>query len=77
LPSFRNGNNSNYHNKICQHLPLPLNQKLMHLSLPLRLSPPRVIQVRMQRRRSTMLTRRRCFKPMLLKSKLCKMNSNH
>jgi hypothetical protein len=29
------------------------------------------------RRRSTMLTRRRCFKPMSLKFKLYKMNSNH
>jgi hypothetical protein len=31
----------------------------------------------MLRRRSTMLTRGRCFKPMPFKFKLCKMNSNH
>jgi hypothetical protein len=77
LPSSRNGSNSNYHAKICQHFPLPLNQKPRHLNLPLMLSPPMVIPVRMLRRRSTMLTRRRCFKPMLLKFKLCKMNLNH
>jgi hypothetical protein len=62
---------------MCQHLLLPLNQKWKHLNLPLRLSPLRVIPVRMLRRRSTMLKRRRCFKPMLLKFKLCKMNLNH
>jgi hypothetical protein len=77
LPSSRNGSNFNYHDKIYQHLPLPLNQKLRHLSLPLRLSPLRVIPVRMLKRKSTMLTRGRCFKPMPLKFKLCKMNSNH
>ncbi len=77
LPSSRNKNNSDYHDKICQHLSLPFNQKLRHLNLPLGLSPPRVIPVRMLRRRSTMLTRGRCFKPMPLKFKLCKMNSNH
>jgi hypothetical protein len=77
LPSSRNGSNSDYHDKIYQHLPLPLNQKPRHLDLPFRLSPPRVIPVRMLRRRNTMLTRRRCFKPMPLKFKLCKMNSNH
>jgi len=64
LPSSRNISNSIYHGKICQHIPLPLNQKPRHLSLPLRLSPPRVILVRMLRRRSTMF-------------KLCKMKSNH
>ncbi len=53
------------------------NQKPRHLNLPLRLSPPRIILVRMLRRRSTMLTRGRCFKPMPFKFKLCKMNSNH
>jgi len=52
-------------------------QKPRHLSLPLKLSPTRVIPVRMLRRRSTMLTRGRCFKPMLLKFKLYKMNLNH
>ncbi len=62
LPSSLNGSNYNYHGKICQHLPLPLNQKPRHLSLPLRLCPPKVILVRMLRRRSTMLTIRRCFK---------------
>jgi hypothetical protein len=31
----------------------------------------------MLRRKSIMLTRGRCFKPTLLKFKLCKMNSNH
>jgi hypothetical protein len=77
LPSSHNGSNSDYHSKIYQHLPLPLNQKPRHLSLPLRLSPPKVILIRMPRRRSTMLTRRRCFKPMPFKFKLCKMNSNH
>jgi len=77
LPSSRNGSNSNYHDKIYQHLPLPLNQKLNHLSLPLKLSPPRAILVKMLRRRSTMLTRGRCFKPMPLKFKLCKTNLNH
>jgi hypothetical protein len=77
LPSSQNENNSNYHGKICQHLPLPLKQKPRHLNLPLMLSPPRVIPVRMLRRRSTMLTKGRCFKPMPLKFKLCKMNSNH
>jgi hypothetical protein len=77
LPSFRKGSNSDYHDKICQHLPLPFNQKPRHLNLPLKLSPPRVIIVRMLRRRNTMLTRGRCFKPMPFKFKLCKMNSNH
>jgi hypothetical protein len=77
LPRSRNGSNSDYHGKICQHLPLPLNQKPRHFSLTLRLSPPRVIRVRMLRRSSIMLTRGRCFKPMLFKFKLCKMNSNH
>jgi hypothetical protein len=77
LPSSQNGSDSDYHDKIYQHLPLSLNQKPRHLSLPLKLSPPRVIQVRMLRRRSTMLIRWRCFKPMPLKFKLYKMNSNH
>jgi len=77
LPSSLNESNSNYHDKICQHLLLPLNQKPRHLSLPHKFSPPRVIPVRMLKRRSTMLTRRRCFKPMLLKFRLCKMNSDH
>jgi hypothetical protein len=76
-PNSRNKSNSNYHGKICQHLPLPLNQKPRHLNLPLRLSPPRVIPIKMLKRKSTMLTRGRCFKPMPLKFKLCKMNSNH
>jgi hypothetical protein len=77
LPSSQNGSNFDYDNKIFQHILLPLNQKPRHLSLPLTLSPPRVILVRMLRRRNTMLTRGRCFKPMPLKFKLCKMNSNH
>jgi hypothetical protein len=77
LPSSRNGNNFDYHSKICQHLLLPFNQKPRHFSLPLRLSPPRVIPVRMLRRRSTMLTREKCFKPMTPKFKLCKTNLNH
>jgi hypothetical protein len=76
LPISRNGSNYDYHNKICQHLPFPLNPKLRHFNLPLMFSPPRVIPIRMLRRRSTMLTRRRCFKPMLLKFKLYKMNLN-
>jgi len=77
LPSSWEGSNFDYHGKIYQHLPLPLNQKPRHLSLPLKLSPPRVILVKMLRRRSTMLTRGRCFKPMPFKFKLCKMNLNH
>jgi hypothetical protein len=76
LLSSRNENNSDYHNKICKHLLLLFNQKPKHLSLQLRFSPSKVILVRMLRRRSTMLTRRRCFKPMLLKFKLCRMNLN-
>jgi hypothetical protein len=72
LPSSRNGSNYDYHSKICQHLPLPLNQKLRHLNLPLRFSPPRVILLRMLRKRSTMLTRGMCFKPMLLKFNFAK-----
>jgi hypothetical protein len=77
LPSSQNRSNFDYHGKICQHLLLPLNQKPSHLSLPLRLSPPKVISVSMLRRRSTMLIRGRCFKPMSFKFKLYKMNSNH
>jgi hypothetical protein len=77
LPSFDNGNNSNYHDKIYHHLLLPFNQKPRHFNLPLKFPPPRVIPVRMLRRRNTMLTRGRCSKPMVLKSKFCKMNSNH
>jgi hypothetical protein len=53
------------------------NQKPRHFSLPLKFSSLRVILVRMLRRRSIMLTRGRCFKPMSLKFKLCKMNWNH
>ncbi len=75
LPSPRNGSNSNYHGKICQHLSLPLNQKPRHFSLPLKLSPPRVILVRMLKKRSIILIRGRCFKPMSLK--FYKMNLNH
>ncbi len=75
LPSSQSGNNFDYNCKICQHLPLYLNQKPRHLSLPLRLCPPKVIPTRMLRRRSIMLTRGRCFKPMQFK--LYKMNSNH
>jgi hypothetical protein len=77
LPSSHNGNNFDYHSKICQHLPLPLNQKSKHLNLPLKLLPLRVIPIRMLRRKNTMLIRRRCFKPMPLKFKLSKMNLNH
>jgi hypothetical protein len=77
LPSSQNGINFDYHYKICQHLPLPLNKKPMHLSLPLKLCPPNVIIIRMLRRRNIMLTRGRCFKPMPLKFKFYKMNSNH
>jgi len=51
---------------------MPLNQKPRHLNLQLRLSPPRVILIRMLRRRNTMLTKGRCFKPMPLKFKLYK-----
>jgi hypothetical protein len=77
LPSSRNKNNFDYDDEICQHLSLPLNQKPRHLGLPLMLSPPKVILVRMLRRRSTMPTRKRCFKPSPPKFKLYKMNSNH
>jgi hypothetical protein len=77
LPSSRKGSNYEYHSKIYQHLLLPLNQKPRHLNLPLKLFPPKVIPIRMLRRRSIMLTRGRCFKPMPLKFKLYKMNSNH
>jgi hypothetical protein len=70
LSSSRNGNNFDYYNKIYQHFLLPFNQKPRHLSPPLKLSPPRVILGRMLRRRNTMLTRGRCFKPMPLKFKL-------
>ncbi len=64
LPSLRNKSNSDYHCKIYQHLLLPFNQKPRHFNLPLKLSMPRVIPVRMLRWRSTMLIRGRCFKPM-------------
>jgi hypothetical protein len=77
LPSSWNGSNSDYHGKNCQHLLLPLNQKPRHLNLPLRLSPPKVIPLRMLRRRSIMLTKGSCFKPLQHKFKLYKMNSNH
>jgi len=74
LLSSGNGSNYDYHGKIYQHLSLPFNQKPRHLSLPLKLSPPWVILIRMLRRRNIMLTRGRCFKPMPLKFKLYKMN---
>jgi hypothetical protein len=77
LPGSRNRNNFDYNDKICQHLPLSFNQKPRQLSLPLMLCPPRVIPTRMLRRRSTMLTKGRCFKPMQFKFRLYKMNSNH
>jgi hypothetical protein len=77
LQSFRNRSNSDYHGKIYQHLLLSLNQKTRHLSHPLRLCPPRVIPIRMLRRKSRMLTRGRCFKPMKFNFKLYKMNSNY
>ncbi len=64
LLSSQNESNFSYHGKIYKHFPLPLNQKPTHLNLPLRLSPPRVVIVRMLRKRSTMLIIGRCFKPM-------------
>jgi hypothetical protein len=70
LPCSQRESNSDYNGKICKHLPLSLNQKPRHLSLPLMLCPPRVIPPRMLRRRSTMLTRGRCFKPMQFKFRL-------
>ncbi len=73
LPSFRNESNSNYHGKIYQHLPFSLNQNPRNFNFSLKFFAPRVIPVRMIRRRSTMLTKRRCFKAMLLKFKLYKM----
>jgi hypothetical protein len=63
--------------KSTKNFPLPLNKKPRHFNLPFRLSPPRVILVRMLKKRSTMLTKGRCFKPMPLKFNFCKMNSNH
>jgi hypothetical protein len=77
LPSSQNRSNSDYHDKIYRHLPMPLNQKPRHFNLSLKLSPPRVILIRMLRRRSTILIIGRCFKPTPLKFKLCRMNSNH
>jgi len=77
LSSSRNINNSDYHDKIYQHFSLSFNQRPKHFSLPLKLRPPRVIPIRMLKRRNTMLTRGRCFKPMQLKFRLYKMNSNH
>jgi hypothetical protein len=77
LSSFRNGSNVDYHGKICQHLPLPLNQKPRHFNLPLMLFSPRLILVRILRTNSTMLIRGRRFEPMLFKFKFYKMNSNH
>jgi hypothetical protein len=59
LPSSQNESNYIYHGKICQHFSLPLNKKPRHLSFPLRLSPPKVIPIRMLRRRNTMLKRGR------------------
>ncbi len=72
LFSSWNRSNSDYHGKICLHLPLPFNQKPRHFNLPLRFSPPRVIPVRMLKRKNIMLIRGRCFKPMPFKFKLCK-----
>jgi hypothetical protein len=77
LPSSQNRSNFDYRGKICEHLPLPFNQKPRHFRLPFKLSPPRVIPIRMLRRKNTMLIKGRCFKPMPLKFKLYKMNSNH
>jgi hypothetical protein len=77
LPSSYNGNNFDYHGKIYQYLLLSFNQKPRHFNLPFRLCPPRVILIRMLRRRSTLLTRGRCFKPMQFKFRFYKMNSNH
>jgi hypothetical protein len=77
LPSSWNRSNFDYHSKICQHLPLPFNQKLKAPQPSTHAFPPKVIPVKMLRRRSTMLTRRMCFKPMPLKFKLCEMNLNH
>ncbi len=63
-----------------QNLPTlyaPFNQKLRQLGLPHKLSSLRVIPIKMFKKKSIMLTRGRCFKPMPLKFKLCNMNSNH
>jgi hypothetical protein len=65
----RNESNFDYCGKIYQHLLLPLNQKARHLSLPFKFSPPRVIAIRMLRKRSTMLTRGGASNP-------CRSNSN-
>jgi hypothetical protein len=43
-----------------------------HLNLPLRLFPPKVIPIKMLRRRNTMVTKGRCFKPMPFKLKFYK-----
>jgi hypothetical protein len=77
LLSSQSGSNFDYNGKIYQHFPLSFNQRPRQLSLPLRLCPPRVIPTRMLRRKSTMLIRGRCFKPMQFKFRLYKMNSNH
>jgi hypothetical protein len=77
LLSSRNKSKFDYRDKIYQHLPLPLNQKPRHFSLSLRLFASKLIPLKMLRRRSTMLTKRRCFKAMSFKFKLYKMNSNH
>jgi len=77
LPSSKSGSNSDYNGKICHHLPLSFNQKPRHLNLSLRFCPPKVIPTIMLRRRSTMLTKGRCFKPMQFKFRLYKMNLNH
>jgi len=68
LRSFHNGSNSNNHDKIGQHLLLPLNQKPRHLNLALMLSPPNVILIRMLKRRNTMLTRKSASSPCHLSS---------
>jgi hypothetical protein len=49
-----NSQNYDYHDKIYKHLPMPLNQKSRHLSLPLKLSSPRVIPLRMFLKKNTM-----------------------
>ncbi len=51
--------------------------KAKALQPSIQLCPPRVIPTRMLRRRSTMLIRGRCFKPMQFKFRLYKMNLNH
>jgi hypothetical protein len=77
LPSSRNKNNSNYHGKNMPASSATPQPKAKAPQPSIQAFPTKGNSSTMLRRRSTMLTRKRCFKPMLLKFKLYKMNSNH